>query len=118
LSLLERPVQLARELGALDRLPMLLNQLASAAVWRGDFAAAASLVAEADAVCEAAGARIAPYAALRLAAFRGREADATPLIQATLEQAAAASEVCPVPCTVPPHVPFAHQEAEPAKAPG
>lgn len=33
-SLIERPVQLARDTGGLDRLPMLLNQLASAAVWR------------------------------------------------------------------------------------
>jgi DNA-binding CsgD family transcriptional regulator/tetratricopeptide (TPR) repeat protein len=91
-SLFEGPVQLAREAGALDRLPMLLNQLAAAAVWRGYFAAAASLIAEADAVCEATGARIAPYAALRLAAFRGREAEAAPLIQATIEQAAAAGQ--------------------------
>ena len=55
---------------------------------RGDFAAAASLIAEADAVCEATGSRIAPYAAMVLAAFRGREAEAAPLIQATIEQAA------------------------------
>ena len=54
-SLVERSAQLAREVGALDQLPMLLNQLASAAVWRGDFAAGASLIAEADAVCEAVG---------------------------------------------------------------
>jgi MFS family permease len=33
------------------------------------------------------------------------------------QPAAAASDLCPVPCTVPPHVPSAHQEAEPAKAP-
>jgi DNA-binding CsgD family transcriptional regulator len=91
-SLIERPVQLAREVGALDRLPILLNQLAIAAVWWGDFAAAASLIAEADAVCEATGARIAPYGAMRLAAFRGREAEAVPLIQATLEQVAAAGQ--------------------------
>ena len=91
-SLVDEPVQLARETGALDRLPMLLNQLADAAVWRGDLAAAASLIAEADAVCEATGARIPPYAALMLAAFRGREAEATRLIQATLEQAAAAGQ--------------------------
>jgi DNA-binding CsgD family transcriptional regulator len=61
-------------------------------MWQGDFAAAASLIAEADAVREATGARIAPHAALRLAAFRGREADAAPLIQATIEQAAAAGQ--------------------------
>ena len=97
-SLIERPVQLARDVGALDRLPMLLNQLASAAVWRGDFAAAASLIAEADAVCEATGARIAPYAAMRLAASAGREAEAAPLIQATLEQAAAAGQGAAVTC--------------------
>ena len=76
-SLIERPVQLARDTGALDRLPMLLNQLASAAVWWGDFAAAASLIAEANAVCEATGARIPPYAAMRLASLQGREAEAT-----------------------------------------
>jgi DNA-binding CsgD family transcriptional regulator len=91
-SLIERPVQLAREVGALDRLPRLLNQLATAAVWRGDFAAAASLIAEADAVCEATGAQIAPYAALRLASVRGREAEAVPLIQVTIEQADAAGQ--------------------------
>ncbi|MGH3430937.1 MAG: AAA family ATPase, partial [Mycobacteriales bacterium] len=60
--LVERPIQLARQLGALDRLPMLLNQLAAGAVWRGDFGPAASLIADADAVCEATGARIPPYA--------------------------------------------------------
>jgi hypothetical protein len=64
---------------------MLLNQLALAAVWRGDFAAAAALIAEADAVCKATGARIAPYAALMLVAFRGREVEAVPLIQAALD---------------------------------
>jgi hypothetical protein len=31
--------------------------------------------------------------------------------------AAAASDVCAVPCTVPPHVPSVHQEAEPAQVP-
>ncbi len=84
--LIERPVQLARDTGALDQLPILLNQLAVGAVWRGDFAAAAALIAEADAVCEATGSHIAP-SAMRLAAFRGREAEAAPLIQATIEQA-------------------------------
>jgi DNA-binding CsgD family transcriptional regulator len=87
-SVVERPVRLARQVGALDRLPMLLNQAATAAVWRGDFAAAASLIAEADAVSEVTGARMPPYAAMRLAAFRGREAEAGPLIRAAIEQAA------------------------------
>jgi hypothetical protein len=33
------------------------------------------------------------------------------------QSAASASDICPVPCTVPPHVPSAHREAEPAKVP-
>jgi len=86
--LIERPVQLARDTGALDQLPILLNLLVTAAVWWGDFAAAASLIAEADAVVEATGSHIAPSAAMRLAAFRGREAEAASLIRATIEQAA------------------------------
>lgn len=91
-SLIERPVQLARDTGRLDRLPMLLNQLASAAVWWGEFAAAASLIAEADAICEATGARIPPYAAMRLASLQGREAEAAPLIEAAVEEAAAVGQ--------------------------
>jgi DNA-binding CsgD family transcriptional regulator len=90
--LIERPVQLARDTGRLDRLPMLLNQLASAAVWWGEFAAAASLIAEADAVCEATGARFPPYAAMRLASLQGREAEAVSLIQGAVEEAAAVGQ--------------------------
>jgi ATP/maltotriose-dependent transcriptional regulator MalT len=87
-----RQVELAREVGALGQLPFLLNQMATDAMWSGDFAAAASLIAEADAVYEATGSRIAPFAAMMLASFRGREAEAVPLIQATLEQAAAGGQ--------------------------
>jgi hypothetical protein len=91
-SMAVRQIQLARDAGALDQLPLLLNGTALEAVWNGDFAAAASLIAEADAVCEATGSRIAPYAAAMLASVRGREAEAAPLIQATLEQAAAGGQ--------------------------
>jgi DNA-binding CsgD family transcriptional regulator len=83
-----RQVQLAREAGALGQLPFLLTRMAQDAVWSGDFAAAASLIAEADTVREATGSRIAPYAALLLAAFRGRETETAPLIQTTLQEAA------------------------------
>ena len=76
-----RHVQLARDAGALDQLPFLLVVLAVAAVARGDFAAAASLIAETEAVCEATGSHIAPYAALVLAASVGRQAEAAPLIR-------------------------------------
>jgi DNA-binding CsgD family transcriptional regulator len=86
------PLQFARDVGALDQLPILLNIRAVAAAWRGDLAAAASLIAEADAVREATGARLVAYAAMVLAAFRGSQAEAVPLIEATLEQAAAAGQ--------------------------
>jgi len=82
-----RQVQLARDVGALDQLSFLLNRMAIETVWSGDFAAATLLIAEADAVCEATGSRFAPVAAAMLAAFRGREAEAAPLIQSIIEQA-------------------------------
>jgi hypothetical protein len=87
-----RQVQLARDAGALDRLPLLLNQIALDAVYGGDLAAATSLIAEADTICEATGARVAPYAATMLASFRGREAEAAPLIQSAIEQAEAGGQ--------------------------
>jgi DNA-binding CsgD family transcriptional regulator len=86
------PLQLARDVGELDQLPMLLNVLAVATALRGDLAGAASLVAEADAAREATGARLVAYAAMVLAAFRGSEAEAVPLIDATLEQAEAVGQ--------------------------
>jgi DNA-binding CsgD family transcriptional regulator len=87
-----RQVQLAREAGALDQLPILLNRMAVDAVWSGDFAAADSLITEAGAVCEATGARLAPVGAMMLVAFRGREAEVAPLIQSTVEQATAGGQ--------------------------
>jgi DNA-binding CsgD family transcriptional regulator len=84
-----RQVQLARDVGALDRLPFLLNVMALDAVYSGDFASATWVIAEAEAVCEATGSRIAPYAATMLASFRGREAEAVQLIQPTIAEAAA-----------------------------
>jgi DNA-binding CsgD family transcriptional regulator len=87
-----RQVQLARDVGALDQLPILLNMMAMDAVWSGDFTAAASLVAEAAAVCEATGSRLAPFAAVMLASFRGREGEAAALIKAAIEEGASAGQ--------------------------
>jgi DNA-binding CsgD family transcriptional regulator len=87
-----RQVQLARDVGALDQLSFLLNRMAVETVWSGDFAAATSLIAEAGTVCEATGSRFAPVAATMLAAFRGREAEAVPLIQSIIEQATAGGQ--------------------------
>jgi len=91
-TMLARQVQLARDAGALDQLPITLGALGTAVAWTGDFAAAAALVAEADAVCEATGSRAAPFAAMMLASLRGRQAEATPLIEATIAGATAGGQ--------------------------
>jgi DNA-binding CsgD family transcriptional regulator len=87
-----RQVELARGIGALDQLSFLLNRMAVETVWSGDFAAATALIAEAGMVCEATGSRFAPVAAAMLAAFRGRDAEAVPLIQSIIEQATAGGQ--------------------------
>jgi len=56
--------------------------------WMGDFAGAASLIAEAEGVAAATGSHFDPSAALRLADLRGREAEAS----AAIEQAAAGGQ--------------------------
>jgi RNA polymerase sigma factor (sigma-70 family) len=80
-----RQAQLARAAGALAELPLFLNGLCLTTTWMGDFAGAASLIAEAESVAAATGSHFDPSAALRLAALRGREAEAS----AAIEQAAA-----------------------------
>jgi DNA-binding CsgD family transcriptional regulator len=83
-----RYVQLAREAGALTRLPILLQVMAFNAVWSGEFATAVSVIAQADSATEASGTRIAPYPALTLASLRGREPAASRLIRAVIEDVA------------------------------
>jgi hypothetical protein len=92
LAVATREVQLARDAGALEVLAVGVNVLAQAAALGGDFPNAALLVAEADAVTEATGARVAPYGALVLAAFRGQEAEASKLIDATIPDASAGGQ--------------------------
>ena len=60
--------------------------------WRGDFAAAASLIAEAEAIAAATGSGFARYAAVFLAGFRGAEAEAWPLIEAVITDSRAAGQ--------------------------
>src|SRR5262249_45883987 len=77
-----RQLRSCREAGLLAQLVIYVNSMAILKTWCGDFAAAASLVAEAEAIAAATGTRFAPFAALWLAGFRGAEAEATPLIGA------------------------------------
>ena len=58
----------------------------------GELAAAASLFDEVEAVGEATGSRLAPYGALALAAWRGREAEVSHLIEARMRELVARGE--------------------------
>ena len=89
LEIPRRAVQLARDSGALEVLAVADNVCGQAAAWGGDFELAEVMVAEVDAVKEATGSRIAPYAAISLAGLRGREAEASELIAAVVEGASA-----------------------------
>jgi tetratricopeptide (TPR) repeat protein len=77
----DRHVTLARDAGALIALPIAFNTRAGLLLLAGEFTEAASMVAQAESVSEATGSSIAPYGALALAVFRGREAQAAHLIQ-------------------------------------
>jgi len=91
-AMLARQVQLARDVGALDQLPIDLGALGTDAAWRGDFAMAAALIAETDAISAATGSRRPPFAAMLLASLRGDQAEAAPLIEATIAEATAGGQ--------------------------
>jgi ATP/maltotriose-dependent transcriptional regulator MalT len=91
-SIALRQVQSAREAGLLVHLLVYVNALGITATWCGDFAAAASAIAEAEAIAEATGTRFAPYAAVLLASLQGSEADATRLIEVVTKDARATGQ--------------------------
>ena len=88
-AIIARQIQLGRAVGALEVLPVNLVALAYDDAWRGDFAAAASLIAEADAIAGVTGSRIAPYVPMFLAALRGNQAELTSLVEAAIAVAEA-----------------------------
>jgi len=92
LAINARQLQLARDAGALARLPIDLTALAVYLTRWGDFARAAEAIAEVDAVTEATATRIAPYGAMMLAAFRGREPEASTLIESAIKDATAGGQ--------------------------
>jgi len=83
-----RQVQLARGAGALAQLPIFLNALGIATAWIGDFASAASLIAEADSVAAAIGSPVAPFTELKLRSLQGKEAETSALMAHAIELAA------------------------------
>ena len=91
-KLLVQQLQSLRDAGLLVHLPIYLQQLGGNMAWRGDFAAAASLIAEGDAVAEATGTRLTRHAAVILAGFTGAEAEASALIEVEKTKALAAEQ--------------------------
>jgi DNA-binding CsgD family transcriptional regulator len=92
LSLSRSSVQIARETGTLAELALALSAHTPILVFCGDLATAAATVSETESVEEATGIRSAPYGALILSAWEGREIDTTNLIEATEREANARGE--------------------------
>ncbi len=82
----------ARAAGALTVLPLTLSETAGVQLFAGRLSEAESLFEQADAVADATGARTARYAAVLVAAFRGCEREARPLIDAAAKDFAARGE--------------------------
>jgi DNA-binding CsgD family transcriptional regulator len=84
-----RQVQVARDAGALVHLQFALSFLARSHMLAGDLTAATLMIDEASLIAEATGNPALVNAPMILAAWRGHEARASELIQATSEEAAA-----------------------------
>jgi tetratricopeptide (TPR) repeat protein len=82
----DRYVELVRGLGALSELPMALTSKVTILAYAGELTEASLLIGELQAAQEATGIRLAPYAALGVAARRGRHAEAAALIEATVRE--------------------------------
>ena len=83
--LTSRHVMLARDAGALSELPLAIRWRILLHAHAGELAEGAALIAEAQAVADATGSQLGPHGDLGVAAWRGREAEATELIQATMD---------------------------------
>ncbi|MDQ3867603.1 MAG: LuxR C-terminal-related transcriptional regulator [Actinomycetota bacterium] len=94
-----RQVQTARDAGALTVLPGILTSCVGLHLLAGEFEVAAALVDEVDAVTDATGSDRLPYGALALAAWAGRESEATELIESALRAAVPRGEGFAIPVT-------------------
>jgi DNA-binding CsgD family transcriptional regulator len=84
--LASRNVKLARESGALTALQFALNARIVADAFMGDLTAGSALMTELVAVCEATGSFVLPYSPLALAAWRGREAEVSEIVETTTRE--------------------------------
>jgi DNA-binding CsgD family transcriptional regulator len=87
-----RPVQLARDAGALAVLPLALSLQAGTHIFAGEFTAAEALCEEAHAVSDAIANPDAPYARLVLTAWRGQREETIRLAAAGDRDATARGE--------------------------
>jgi DNA-binding CsgD family transcriptional regulator len=85
-ALAVRLVQSARDMGAVARLQFALNTLAWTHLVAGELTVAAALIEEDRVIAEATGNPLLGDAQVALAAWRGREAPAAELIEATLRE--------------------------------
>jgi DNA-binding CsgD family transcriptional regulator len=79
-------VDITRNTGALATLPLALATRVGALVVIGNLSAAAVMLEAESAVTQSTGIPSAPYGALLLAAWRGRESEVLPLVQAATEE--------------------------------
>jgi tetratricopeptide (TPR) repeat protein len=86
-ALAGRLTRVARDTGALVNLQLALNFLARSHLLAGELTAAAVMVAEDRQIAEATGNRTLGNAEMTLAAWRGQEAHASELIEASLAEA-------------------------------
>jgi DNA-binding CsgD family transcriptional regulator len=82
-----RLTKLAHDVGALSSVPLSFNMRAGVHLLAGEFSEAGQLAAEARSVSEATNSLLAPYAAVGLAAFQGREAETAALVEAGAKDA-------------------------------
>jgi DNA-binding CsgD family transcriptional regulator len=80
-AITDRLTHAAREAGLLVEQLLHLTGVGMVASFRGEFSVAASAAAEIDAIADATGSHLNRAAAVQLAAWRGREAEATTLIE-------------------------------------
>ena len=85
-AVFERQARIVREAGALGELPIHLQAVALDRSWRGDLAGARRLIAEAESIATSTGNQVPPFALLRIRALEGREGEASPLIQAVIQE--------------------------------
>ena len=91
-ELAARHMELGRETGALAVLPIALSARIAAHTFAGELLAASQLIDEMQAVTDAIGGQLPPYGPLLVAAWRGRDAQASGLIEQALRDASERGE--------------------------